>query len=169
MNFTTYVQLSKATEKPIIDSNLKIIHYLLGMGGEYFSEVFTPDVMDNKEKLVKEYGDFMWYFAGYLRCKELSITPITTPGKYNLSTSQALGSIFELEKKRMYYDKVIDTNQLQNLLNTVYYNVEATLQEVGLSLEECLQINIDKLKLRYPEGFSNEAAINKADEQSTTV
>lgn len=35
--------------------------------------------------------------------------------------------------------------------------------EYGLRLEECAEANIEKLRARYPEGFSTERSINRID------
>ena len=92
MNFNQYLNESAKTEKDIPGYN--IVHHLLGMAGEYFSEVFTEDMIDNPEGLVEELGDFMWYFAGYCRCRDIEIsTLITKPGVFGDFTPQCIGAI----------------------------------------------------------------------------
>ena len=59
--------------------------------------------------------------------------------------------------------KAVDTNELAKELGDIMYYVSVGAHELGYSLQEIAEININKLAKRYPEGFSVEASINRVD------
>lgn len=166
MTFPTYLVESAKTAKDLKENNLT--HFILGMIGEYFSEVFTIDVLGkgNKEELVLEHGDFLWYFAGYCRTRNVPVHyTITKPGKFNTPTTEALGLLVEHEKKVLLGTKQFDEDHIAYLCTNIYHNINATLIEVGSNINECMQMNIEKLAKRYPQGtFNLEDAKNKIDQ-----
>lgn len=48
-------------------------------------------------------------------------------------------------------------------LGDILYYVSVGAEELGYTLQEIAEININKLAKRYPEGFSVEASINRVD------
>ena len=50
----------------------------------------------------------------------------------------------------------------KHLGDIAWYLVE-TAHAIGYPLEEVLQMNIDKLKARYPQGFSTENSLSRQD------
>ncbi|PGL88598.1 hypothetical protein CN926_00930 [Bacillus thuringiensis] len=48
-------------------------------------------------------------------------------------------------------------------LGDIMYYISVGAHELGYTLQEIAEININKLAKRYPEGFSVEASINRVD------
>ena len=48
-------------------------------------------------------------------------------------------------------------------LGDVAWYLAETATAIGYPLEEILQMNIDKLRARYPEGFAVERSVNRED------
>jgi NTP pyrophosphatase (non-canonical NTP hydrolase) len=67
----------------------------------------------------------------------------------------------DMLKKHIFYGKPLDLiNLKEELFDTTWYMAIA-LDVLEGSFEEGFQKNIDKLKARYPEKFSEEKAINR--------
>lgn len=63
--------------------------------------------------------------------------------------------------KTLYFSRTRSSTQIAMMI----YVIKGVLQSVGSTLDECLQLNVDKLKKRYPEGFSTEESIARKDLQ----
>lgn len=59
--------------------------------------------------------------------------------------------------------KAVSTDDLAKELGDIMYYVSVGAHELGYTLQEIAEININKLAKRYPEGFSVEASINRVD------
>lgn len=57
----------------------------------------------------------------------------------------------------------IHVHELAKELGDIMYYVSVGAHELGYTLQEIAEININKLSKRYPEGFSAEASINRVD------
>ena len=61
-------------------------------------------------------------------------------------------------KKTIFYGRELDKVNLAEELGDTLWYVALAMNALGTDFEEQMQINIDKLKLRYPDKFSNEDA-----------
>ncbi|MCU5407953.1 nucleoside triphosphate pyrophosphohydrolase family protein [Bacillus cereus] len=59
--------------------------------------------------------------------------------------------------------KAVDKLELAKELGDIMYYISVGAHELGYTLQEIAEININKLAKRYPEGFSVEASINRVD------
>ena len=59
--------------------------------------------------------------------------------------------------------KAIPVKEVIKELGDILYYVSVGAHELGYTLQEIAEININKLAKRYPEGFSVEASINRVD------
>lgn len=75
------------------------------------------------------------------------------------------GEVVDLIKKHLYHGKDLDRENLIKELGDVRWYFEYLLICNDLSIQEVEKKNVEKLRKRYPEGFSFEAAKAKADEQ----
>ena len=73
------------------------------------------------------------------------------------------GEVAELIKKHIGHGHDLDKDKLVNELGDVLWYVAGLADMVGVSLSEVARRNIDKLKARYPEGFSTEASKARVD------
>lgn len=82
---------------------------------------------------------------------------------YGLGVAGEAGEVADLIKKSQFHGHDISKDEVKKELGDVMWYVSNIARLAGLSLEEIAQGNIDKLKRRYPEGFSTERSINRAD------
>lgn len=73
------------------------------------------------------------------------------------------GEFANLVKKMTAHGHPFDPDSLNDELGDVLWYLAEAATAVGLSLEEIANHNVDKLIKRYPEGFSQDQSINRAD------
>ena len=64
-------------------------------------------------------------------------------------------------KKHLYQGHKIDADYLINELGDIMWYVAVAAERLGFNLSEVMEINIEKLKKRYPNGFEVEKSINR--------
>lgn len=68
------------------------------------------------------------------------------------------GEVLDMVKKWVFHEKGLDKDHLKKELGDVMWYVAMLCESFGFDLDEILQMNVDKLKARYPEGFDPEKA-----------
>lgn len=71
------------------------------------------------------------------------------------------GEFANMVKKLTAHGHEISTNQLAEELGDVLWYLAEAATACGISLNEIGQQNVDKLRARYPEGFSEERSRNR--------
>ncbi len=66
------------------------------------------------------------------------------------------GEVADMIKKHLHHGHELDKEHLKKELGDVLWYVALGCTVAGFSMTEVMQLNIDKLKARYPEGFSEE-------------
>lgn len=57
----------------------------------------------------------------------------------------------------------IDIEHIAKELGDVAWYLAVGAYSIGYNLEEILQMNVDKLKARYPDGFSVDRSLHRAE------
>jgi NTP pyrophosphatase (non-canonical NTP hydrolase) len=73
------------------------------------------------------------------------------------------GEAADIIKKYLFHGHELDKDELIKELGDVCWYVALTAELIGVDLETVLERNIDKLKRRYPTGFSEELSINRKE------
>jgi NTP pyrophosphatase (non-canonical NTP hydrolase) len=71
------------------------------------------------------------------------------------------GELQDQLKKHIFYDKELDTVNLAEELGDLFFYSAVMLDELGLSFEEVMKNNIEKLRARYGEKFSKNKALKR--------
>lgn len=71
------------------------------------------------------------------------------------------GECADLLKKHYYQDGRNFVDDLEDELGDVLWYVAESAKAIGVTLEEVAQRNIDKLRRRYPEGFSADRSLHR--------
>ena len=71
------------------------------------------------------------------------------------------GEAIDIVKKHLAQGHELDRENLAKELGDIAWYLAETAYAIGYSLEDILQMNIEKLLIRYPEGFSAEKSINR--------
>lgn len=78
-----------------------------------------------------------------------------------IGLSTEAGEALDVFKKCLFYKRPFDTKHLLSELSDVLWYLTMAADIVGYSLEDIMQINVDKLKARYPEKFTTDLANNR--------
>lgn len=163
---------------PII---LDSLHCTIGIFSEHY-ELDEAIIKKNKVNIGEEITDIAWYATNY--CNVRGISPICILYDEDLSDfsilnedarikriekatrslNLALSKIADYDKKEWAYRKpsteIIDAVRVQ-LINTILNRINELYALNGLSAEQCMQNNIDKLRIRYPDKFNEDKANNR--------
>lgn len=71
------------------------------------------------------------------------------------------GEVIDIVKKHLAQGHSLAKEKLAKELGDVAWYLAETAYAIGYPLEEILQMNIDKLKDRYPDGFDAEKSMNR--------
>lgn len=75
------------------------------------------------------------------------------------------GELISPIKKYVIYNKPLDIENVKEELGDLMYGIVVMADTLGIDIKEILFNNIDKLKQRYPEGYSDEDAVLRRDKQ----
>lgn len=79
------------------------------------------------------------------------------------------GEFQDALKKHIFYGKPLDTTNLKEEIGDILWYCAIALEALGTDFESVMQTNIDKLKARYPEKFTENSAINRNVEQERKI
>lgn len=102
-----------------------------------------------------------------MRGNEYQVLALTTAGEHDLPIYSALGlageggEVANLTKKWKYHGHPYDSKKFLGELGDCLWYIAVNAHAHGYTLEEVMEFNINKLKERYPEGFTSEASINR--------
>lgn len=71
------------------------------------------------------------------------------------------GEFDDALKKHIFYDKELDETNLKEELGDILWYIGTVCERMGWSMEDVAKTNIEKLRARYPEKFSQEKAENR--------
>lgn len=75
------------------------------------------------------------------------------------------GEVADLIKKKFFHKHEIDRNEFVKEIGDVLWYLAFLANSMGIELDECIDVNINKLNERYPNGFSSEASIARVDQK----
>ena len=73
------------------------------------------------------------------------------------------GEACDLDKKHLFHGHELDRDALIKELGDVAWYLAEAATAIEIDLSEVFERNIEKLKKRYPEGFSEERSINRTE------
>ena len=71
------------------------------------------------------------------------------------------GEAIDIVKKHLHQGHELDREKLIKELGDIAWYLAETAAALDVSLEEVLERNIEKLRSRYPEGFSPDRSVNR--------
>lgn len=73
------------------------------------------------------------------------------------------GEACDIVKKHLFHGHELDREALIKELGDIAWYLAECAEALDISLDEVLERNIEKLRKRYPEGFSSERSINREE------
>ena len=168
MNLQEFQQLSKRTMpfggEPKTNGAFENVlgNYAMGLVGEYFELVNAINKGDIDETR-KEGGDVFHYSVGLLTIlgeefDESKVRKVVESDDEWMN--EAFADVLEIPKKHIYHCHELDK---EKLVQSVYQVITLLVYIFEIDLLEVLQMNIDKLKKRYPEKFNTADSIARID------
>lgn len=78
-----------------------------------------------------------------------------------MGLSGEAGEALDALKKHMFQGHWLDKTHIAKELGDVAWYLAVSADALGFDLETIFQMNIDKLKARYPDGFEVEKSVNR--------
>lgn len=163
MNITTYQQAAQRTVKPLGSLMLDMTHMCLGMNTEIgeLSEAINNEDMVN---IAEEIGDAMWYIVNYATLRGITLNdevyshPMSA---YSLIIAPA--RLADFSKRWLAYGQELENQKNieneESLVKEFISRLENLANQLGFDIEEIMAKNILKLYVRYPEKFTEDAAL----------
>lgn len=76
------------------------------------------------------------------------------------------GELADAVKRATIYRKPIDIKNVIEELGDLAFGMQGIMNELGITWEQVMQANFEKLAARYPSGYSDKAAQDRADKAS---
>ena len=73
------------------------------------------------------------------------------------------GEVSEIVKKYIGHGHLIDIDKITKELGDVLWYIADVAAQLGIDLDDVATRNIDKLKMRYPQGFTHNDSINREE------
>ena len=180
MNLTTYISEALRTAKPLATKDA-LIHGALGLlteSAEYAETIVChwDAGLHAGGTVIEELGDGAWFAVYTANAAGVSLAndtvlsynaparPLThaiTALRYNV----AAGKVGTRIKAFVVYNKPIDADALRSELSDVVRALIDCCKANRVVFGDVLAQNIAKLKLRYPDAYSDAAAITRADKE----
>lgn len=81
----------------------------------------------------------------------------------HLGLSSETGEIGDAIKKHFIYGRPLDYDNLKEECGDLLWYIALMLSACGYTMESCMEDNIQKLKIRYPEKFTERDAMERKD------
>ena len=81
-----------------------------------------------------------------------------------LGLSGEVGEFNDMIKKWIFHEKPLDVDHAKKEAGDICWYLAMLCESFGWSLDEIMQMNVDKLRTRYPEGFDVERANHRAED-----
>lgn len=78
-----------------------------------------------------------------------------------LGLSGEVGEFNDMIKKWIFHEKELDIEHLKKECGDILWYIAMMCHSLNWNMDEIMQMNIDKLKVRYPEGFDVVKANNR--------
>ena len=167
MELKEYQQQTLRTLK-LINPDMDIAHMLFGMNGE-FNELYNAiDDINRGEELT----DQLWYLSNYCNMKEITLYKIFD-FKFRLFYYELkfynyieklqceISILTDLEKKKLIYGKEISIDEIKDQVIEIAKSLNDCYSYYEIDPQQAMENNIAKLKVRYPEKFTEENALNR--------
>ncbi len=132
---------------------------------------------DNKDNLIEELGDIEFYLEGYRQISGITREESEAIENEPIDTFQdrlsfqgrlsalvvASGMLFDVTKRHILYERKFNRDLTVRAISLLEFALDQIHRYIGVTRLEVVAANIAKLRLRYPEGYSNAAAQARAD------
>jgi NTP pyrophosphatase (non-canonical NTP hydrolase) len=170
---------SMRIELKTITVKLNLAHMALGLSGEIGELVrcvgtelkFTGV---DRVNLGEELGDIYWYLANYCNMRDLPLPESLSISERDEDCLELLitsiGDLVDIVKRFVAYNKAIEKPKELDAIYNICVSLKLLETTYKLDGSTIREKNINKLRIRYPEKFSDELAVNRdTDKERKTL
>jgi NTP pyrophosphatase (non-canonical NTP hydrolase) len=106
--------------------------------------------------------DFNEYQSLALRTMNPKIVGVKRITNCALGAAGEAGEIADLVKKHLFHDHPLETEKLIKEAGDNLWYLAVLTHTLGVPLSDVAQGNVNKLRLRYPDGFDPQRSINRS-------
>lgn len=152
-----YQQLASRTCPDLGSDKLNLAHMVMGMCSELSElEDATEDI-----NRAEELADVLWYVANYATLRGIVLPNELLLSGVDKNLAWYIHELTDKVKKFVAYNKLIVEIDETFLINSIITSVYDIMYNFSISTMKALTNNINKLRIRYPEKFSDDLAINR--------
>lgn len=161
--------------------NIRLLHGAIGLASE-LSEIQQATFAEELDptNIKEEIGDVYWYMGVIVNELELDAEELlghkngVRKGFYNENddirkyfeqSAQAMtisvGNLIDVLKKTLMYGKELNTKGIEQEIRTLAFETEYILNLFGATPDQARERNIEKLRARYGEKFTEAAALER--------
>jgi NTP pyrophosphatase (non-canonical NTP hydrolase) len=107
--------------------------------------------------------DIQTYQRLSTRTMPTNLSQAETIAMLGLGIAGEAGEVVEIVKKDIFHGHMRDKKETEKEIGDLMFYIVNLATLYDLSMENILELNIEKLKIRYPNGFSTEDSIRRAD------
>jgi NTP pyrophosphatase (non-canonical NTP hydrolase) len=167
--FDWYQEQAKRTCPDLGSEKLNLAHMVLGLCSEeeeYVKACFMEDLINMGE----EQADKMWYIANYCTFRNFNLQNLyNTRNTYSFEEWEEMGDsdfvrlsqLQDIVKKNLAYNKPLNEKEEKRIIRGMLQSIIVDCEWDAVDLFESLRRNIEKLKVRFPEKFTEENALNR--------
>lgn len=173
----TFQTDSRRTAPKDLNTNEELLNWSLGLVGEAseLSGLSAFPKHDGKwtENITNEAGDILWYLAGFCDTLEFDLNALYLEAKEKVSREKddkvflrlvvRAGAVADYIKKVVFQHHPLARDHLWGLLvSTLTHLLELLMDESpDDDIYQVAEKNLEKLRRRYPTGFTPGASINR--------
>lgn len=157
MDFDEYQRLALRTTNDSIPEQYRWANIGMGIAGEC-AELEECTV----SRIIEEAGDVLWYVSDGASLAGIQMSEVVAVADYYYGTlTVSGGNACDYLKKVAFHGHELNSKQLMLCLSRVLYGVLLVLGVHGIDVSTVLEYNVEKLRNRYPEKFSEERSRNR--------
>jgi hypothetical protein len=147
-----------------LDNAFSRLHAVIGL----ITELDEIQFSTNNTNLIEEVGDYYFYLAALCQYVEPAIVIILEAHATWEEARHSAAILLDLCKRESVYAKELNEDQIATFVTEVqvmraYFNFMLT--HLCLREEQIQESNRAKLEKRYPAGYTNDAAVARADKK----
>lgn len=168
MTLASYQNQTQRTLPDLGTEQLNILHMILGMCSELNELYEATDDINRSEEIT----DIAWYLSNYCNIKKIQLSKIFNFQKglyyYALKHNNyiemlqvEISILTDYEKKAFAYKREIAFSDIEMQIIKIAQRLNDCYTAFNINPEVAMERNINKLKGRFPEKFTEEAANNR--------
>lgn len=160
MTLNEYQTKALRTARMPTETCSDLLHGALGV----MTEVVELHDAHDEVNTIEELGDVMWYCALLCRATGSNLEDVWDEDVGALAFRNVLtdaGKLLDLVKRQLAYGKPADQLEVNRLVGRIVIGVHVASVLAGSCIEEVCERNIAKLQKRFPEKFTEAAAVNR--------